>query len=228
MPLSPSIGSMQCENTSSQVNLTSGRTQWRLPPTFFCGHDYPPPHTHNVTFYGWWVHANSKTGLDGLSSTAHIYTVVSEIASRWKLVSPHALPPLIPHSCFPLLYRFLLEWLDVKVAVVMEQALRLLHHCGVPMEDLDFINCDGKVMHGWGWWEYSKFVLLLWSFGYFTLHCAKHTGQGAVAVAVAVARGGRFLLWICYKSLDRFWQQPHKTRDILDWWASITRSTAVA
>lgn len=37
---------------------------------------------------------------------------------------------------------------DSKVAVVMEQALRLLHHCGVPMEDLDFINCDGKVMHG--------------------------------------------------------------------------------
>lgn len=35
-----------------------------------------------------------------------------------------------------------------QVSVVMEQTLRLFHHCGVPTEDLDFINCDGPVMHG--------------------------------------------------------------------------------
>lgn len=35
-----------------------------------------------------------------------------------------------------------------QVSVVMEQALRMLHECGMPMEDLDFINCDGNVMHG--------------------------------------------------------------------------------
>jgi 1-pyrroline-5-carboxylate dehydrogenase len=36
---------------------------------------------------------------------------------------------------------------DSKVAVVMEQALRLLHHCGMPLQDVDFINCDGSIMH---------------------------------------------------------------------------------
>lgn len=29
----------------------------------------------------------------------------------------------------------------------MEQMIRLLHHCGLPMEDLDFINSDGKTMN---------------------------------------------------------------------------------
>ncbi|CAN0159314.1 unnamed protein product [Ectocarpus fasciculatus] len=37
---------------------------------------------------------------------------------------------------------------DSKVSVVMEQTLRLFHHCGMPVEDVDFINCDGPVMHG--------------------------------------------------------------------------------
>jgi 1-pyrroline-5-carboxylate dehydrogenase len=36
---------------------------------------------------------------------------------------------------------------DTKVAVVMEQALRLLHEAGLPKGDVDFINCDGPVMH---------------------------------------------------------------------------------
>lgn len=29
----------------------------------------------------------------------------------------------------------------------MDQMIRLLHHCGLPAEDLDFINCDGKTMN---------------------------------------------------------------------------------
>ncbi|KAJ1433135.1 Aldehyde/histidinol dehydrogenase [Ochromonadaceae sp. CCMP2298] len=36
---------------------------------------------------------------------------------------------------------------DSRVAAVMEQALRLLHHCGMPMQDVDFINSDGPTMH---------------------------------------------------------------------------------
>jgi 1-pyrroline-5-carboxylate dehydrogenase len=36
---------------------------------------------------------------------------------------------------------------DSKVSVVMEQALRLLHHCGMPLTDVDFINSDGPTMH---------------------------------------------------------------------------------
>ncbi len=36
---------------------------------------------------------------------------------------------------------------DSKVAVVMEQALRMLHHCGMPLTDVDFINSDGPTMH---------------------------------------------------------------------------------
>ena len=36
---------------------------------------------------------------------------------------------------------------DSRVSVVMEQALRLLHACGLPLSDVDMINCDGIIMH---------------------------------------------------------------------------------
>nr|AMJ39521.1 aldehyde dehydrogenase 12A1 [Bixa orellana] len=36
---------------------------------------------------------------------------------------------------------------DSKVSLVMEQMMRLLHHCGLPVEDVDFINSDGKTMN---------------------------------------------------------------------------------
>ncbi|GFZ03633.1 aldehyde dehydrogenase 12A1 [Actinidia rufa] len=36
---------------------------------------------------------------------------------------------------------------DSKVCIVMEQMLRLLHDCGLPVEDVDFINSDGKTMN---------------------------------------------------------------------------------
>jgi 1-pyrroline-5-carboxylate dehydrogenase len=36
---------------------------------------------------------------------------------------------------------------DSKVAVVMEQFLRLLHAVGLPPTDVDFINSDGPTMH---------------------------------------------------------------------------------
>jgi 1-pyrroline-5-carboxylate dehydrogenase len=36
---------------------------------------------------------------------------------------------------------------DSKVSVVMEQMLRLLHDCGLPVEDMDFINSDGFTMN---------------------------------------------------------------------------------
>ncbi|MQM14152.1 hypothetical protein Taro_047083, partial [Colocasia esculenta] len=36
---------------------------------------------------------------------------------------------------------------DSKVSIVMEQMLRLLHSCGLPKEDVDFINSDGKAMN---------------------------------------------------------------------------------
>eukprot|EP00607_Mallomonas_marina_P007309 CAMPEP_0182418200 /NCGR_PEP_ID=MMETSP1167-20130531/2677_1 /TAXON_ID=2988 /ORGANISM="Mallomonas Sp, Strain CCMP3275" /LENGTH=503 /DNA_ID=CAMNT_0024592287 /DNA_START=291 /DNA_END=1802 /DNA_ORIENTATION=+ len=36
---------------------------------------------------------------------------------------------------------------DSRVSIVMEQALRMFHECGLPPEDVDFINCDGPVMH---------------------------------------------------------------------------------
>lgn len=32
-----------------------------------------------------------------------------------------------------------------KVSFVMEQFLRLLHHCGMPLSDVDFLNCEGLV-----------------------------------------------------------------------------------
>ncbi|KAK1281851.1 putative aldehyde dehydrogenase [Acorus calamus] len=36
---------------------------------------------------------------------------------------------------------------DSKVSIVMEQMLRLLHECGLRMEDVDFINSDGIAMN---------------------------------------------------------------------------------
>ncbi|ERN03815.1 hypothetical protein AMTRI_Chr05g73890 [Amborella trichopoda] len=36
---------------------------------------------------------------------------------------------------------------DSKVSIVMEQMLRLLHQCGLNMEDVDFINSDGNTMN---------------------------------------------------------------------------------
>lgn len=36
---------------------------------------------------------------------------------------------------------------DSKVSIIMEQMMRLLHHCGLPVEDVDFINSDGKTMN---------------------------------------------------------------------------------
>ncbi|GMH16847.1 hypothetical protein Nepgr_018688 [Nepenthes gracilis] len=36
---------------------------------------------------------------------------------------------------------------DSKVSLVMDQMMRLLHACGLPMEDVDFINSDEKTMN---------------------------------------------------------------------------------
>jgi len=35
---------------------------------------------------------------------------------------------------------------DTKVAMVMEQSLRLFGHCGLPLTDVDMIQCDGPAM----------------------------------------------------------------------------------
>lgn len=36
---------------------------------------------------------------------------------------------------------------DSRVSVVMEQMLLMLQECGLPLSDVDFINCDGPTMH---------------------------------------------------------------------------------
>ncbi|CAE7845705.1 ALDH12A1 [Symbiodinium sp. KB8] len=36
---------------------------------------------------------------------------------------------------------------DSRVSAVMDQAVRLLHACGMPMSDVDFVHCDGPVMN---------------------------------------------------------------------------------
>ena len=35
---------------------------------------------------------------------------------------------------------------DGKVSICIEQFIRMLHHCGMPKEDLDLIHCQGKTM----------------------------------------------------------------------------------
>uniref|UniRef100_A0A5B7AHV4 Putative P5CDH1 n=1 Tax=Davidia involucrata TaxID=16924 RepID=A0A5B7AHV4_DAVIN len=69
---------------------------------------------------------------------------------------------------------------DSKVCIVMEQMLRLLHDCGLPMEDVDFINCDGKTMN----------KLLLEANPRMTLF----TGSSRVADKLAVDLKGRIKL----------------------------------
>lgn len=36
---------------------------------------------------------------------------------------------------------------DSKVSIVMQETLRMLHHCGMPLTDVDFIHSDGQVMN---------------------------------------------------------------------------------
>ncbi|KEH31911.1 delta-1-pyrroline-5-carboxylate dehydrogenase [Medicago truncatula] len=69
---------------------------------------------------------------------------------------------------------------DSKVSIVMEQMLRLLHSCGLPVEDVDFINCDGKTMN----------KLLLEANPRMTLF----TGSSRVAEKLAVDLKGRVKL----------------------------------
>ncbi|GER38569.1 delta-1-pyrroline-5-carboxylate dehydrogenase 1 protein [Striga asiatica] len=69
---------------------------------------------------------------------------------------------------------------DSKVSVVMEQMLRLLHECGLPSEDVDFINSDGKAMN----------KLLLEAKPRMTLF----TGSSRVAEKLAVDLKGRIKL----------------------------------
>ncbi|KAA8542397.1 hypothetical protein F0562_023467 [Nyssa sinensis] len=69
---------------------------------------------------------------------------------------------------------------DSKVCIVMEQMIRLLHDCGLPMEDVDFINCDGKTMN----------KLLLEANPRMTLF----TGSSKVADKLAVDLKGRIKL----------------------------------
>ncbi|GAU32814.1 hypothetical protein TSUD_208820 [Trifolium subterraneum] len=69
---------------------------------------------------------------------------------------------------------------DSKVSIVMEQMLRLLHACGLPVEDVDFINCDGKTMN----------KLLLEANPRMTLF----TGSSRVAEKLAVDLKGRVKL----------------------------------
>jgi len=69
---------------------------------------------------------------------------------------------------------------DSKVCIVMEQMLRLLHDCGLPVEDVDFVNADGKTMN----------KLLLEANPRMTLF----TGSSRVADKLAVDLKGRIKL----------------------------------
>ncbi|XP_021904709.1 delta-1-pyrroline-5-carboxylate dehydrogenase 12A1, mitochondrial [Carica papaya] len=69
---------------------------------------------------------------------------------------------------------------DSKVSIVMEQMMRLLHYCGLPMEDVDYINSDGKTMN----------KLLLEANPQMTLF----TGSSRVAEKLAVDLKGRIKL----------------------------------
>merc|ERR1711939_113632 len=69
---------------------------------------------------------------------------------------------------------------DSKVSVVMDQFLRLLHSCGLPKADVDFINCSGDVM--------EQFLLLGQP------RTTLFTGSSRVAERLAVALKGKVRL----------------------------------
>jgi 1-pyrroline-5-carboxylate dehydrogenase len=35
---------------------------------------------------------------------------------------------------------------DTRTSIALEQWVRMLHHCGLPKEDLDFMHSDGPIM----------------------------------------------------------------------------------
>jgi len=35
---------------------------------------------------------------------------------------------------------------DSRTSIVLEQWVRMMHHCGLPKEDMDFIHAEGPVM----------------------------------------------------------------------------------
>ncbi|CAK4123956.1 unnamed protein product [Aphanomyces euteiches] len=107
---------------------------------------------------------------------------------RWPygpvaLITPFNFPFEIPVlQLFGALYmgnRVTLK-LDSKVAVVMYEALRMFHECGLPTTDVDFINSDGPVMN----------ELLLKGHPKNTLF----TGSSAVAEKLAAELKGRIKL----------------------------------
>jgi 1-pyrroline-5-carboxylate dehydrogenase len=65
------------------------------------------------------------------------------LAHLIAVLNPSSLPPSLPSLPPPLKVVFKG---DSKVAVVMEQCIRLLHTCGLPREDLDFICGEGGMM----------------------------------------------------------------------------------
>lgn len=68
---------------------------------------------------------------------------------------------------------------DSKVSVVAEQFIRLLHHCGLPLEDVDMIHCRGEDMGMF--LEQAKDIIRLVQF----------TGSSSVAEEVSRTMGGR-------------------------------------
>lgn len=69
---------------------------------------------------------------------------------------------------------------DSKVSLVMDQMIRLLHACGLPLEDVDIINSDGKTM--------NKFLMEA------NPRMTLFTGSSRVAEKLAVDLKGRIKL----------------------------------
>lgn len=93
---------------------------------------------------------------------------------------------------------------DSKVAVVMEQFLRLLHACGLPAEDVDMICCNGRTMGQF--LEQAKADIRLVQF----------TGSSVVAEEVSRIMNGRVRL----EDAGFDWKilGPESSTDYLDRW----------
>ena len=52
-----------------------------------------------------------------------------------------------PVTSRPLLQQMVVG-LRRRVSIVAEQLLRLLHHCGAPVTDVDMVHGDGRVVNG--------------------------------------------------------------------------------
>lgn len=159
LPLTPPCHSCTCNwvwNTS-------------LSPSLFPPSEWVTKHPHLLPYF-----SHDPASMGGLSIRQMFFCVQVALITPFNF--PLEIPALQLLSSLYMGNKPVVKS-DTKVAVVLEQFLRLLHACGLPEIDADMINCTGPVMED----------LLMQSHPRMTLF----TGSSRVAGHLATALQGR-------------------------------------